>query len=128
MRIEHLAFQVPDPQAFAAWYGQHLGTIVRRSTGALSHTHFLAASDGAVLLEIRRNESAPVPDYAAQDPLVLHLAFVSDDPRADAARLVEAGARMVSGPTTTEAGDVLCMLRDPWGLPIQLCQRREPML
>ncbi|MEZ4702532.1 MAG: hypothetical protein R2834_19520 [Rhodothermales bacterium] len=29
---------------------------------------------------------------------------------------------------TTPAGDALAMLRDPWGMAIQLCSRAEPMV
>lgn len=126
MRIEHFAFQVPDPEAFAAWYGAHLGMKTVRATGAPTFTHFIESSDGAVLLEIYRNANAPIPDYPKQDPLVVHLAFASDDPAADMDRLIQAGATRQAGPTTTAAGDVLIMMRDPWGFPIQMCKRAKP--
>lgn len=128
MRIEHFAFQASEPAAFARWHGENLGMKIARSGGAPTHTHFLADSEGGVLVEVYRNESAPLPDYATQDPLVVHLAFVSADPEKDATRLAAAGASIVSGPATTAAGDVLVMLRDPWGFPFQLCRRVEPML
>lgn len=126
MRIEHFALQVPDPVGFAAWYGEHLGTTVLRSTGAPTFTHFLATAGNGVVLEIYRNDKAPIPDYPQQDPLVVHLAFVSESPESDLQRLVAAGATLQSGPTTTAAGDTLVMLRDPWGIPIQLCRRAQP--
>jgi len=126
MKIEHFAFQVPDPAAFAKWYGEHLGMKTLRATGAPTFTHFLGAADGAVLLEVYRNENAPIPDYAQQDPLVVHLAFASVDPEGDMARLLKAGATLQAGPTTTPVGDLLVMLRDLWGFPIQLCKRATP--
>lgn len=125
MKIEHFAIQVPDPVAFAAWYTEHLDMRILRSGGAPTHTHFLADSDGTSVLEIYRNEDAPLPDYPRQDPLVVHLAFVSEDPAADRERLLAAGAVHHAGPTTTPAGDTLVMLRDPWGFPIQLCRRQQ---
>lgn len=123
MKIEHFAFQSSDPVAMAAWYVQHLGMRVVKAIGAPTHTHFLEAEDGAVQIEFYRNETAPIPDYPNQDPLLIHLAFVSADPVADAERLKAAGATHQSGPTVTAAGDELIMLRDPWGFPIQLCKR-----
>ena len=126
MKIEHFAFQVPDPVAFAAWYGEHLGMKTVRATAAPTFTHFLESADGAVLLEIYRNENAPIPNYPNQDPLVVHLAFVSGDPEADMERLDKVGATRQAGPTTTATGDVLIMMRDPWGFPIQLCKRATP--
>jgi len=123
MKIEHFAFQSPEPVAMAAWYVQHLGMRIVKAGGAPTHTHFLETADGAVQIEFYRNESAPIPDYPSQDPLVMHLAFVSEDPEADAGRLIEAGATPVSGPTTTDSGDRLMMVRDPWGVALQMCRR-----
>ena len=62
------------------------------------------------------------------DPLVLHLAFACEAVQETAERVVLAGAEMVSGPDHLSNGDILAMLRDPWGLAIQLCKRTEPMV
>jgi uncharacterized glyoxalase superfamily protein PhnB len=128
MKIEHFAVQIEDPAAVAAWYVAHLGFIVKRSSAAPTHTHFLADSAGSVMLEIYNNPAVRAPQYAGMHPLLLHLAFSSDDPAADRDRLVSAGAAVVEDLTTTPAGDVLVMLRDPWGFAIQLVKRASPML
>src|SRR5690348_1226716 len=128
MKIEHFALQVPDPAAMADWYVKHLGFSVARAGGAPSQTRFLLEGAESVMLELYHNPGAPVPDYHKQDPLLLHLAFVSKDPAADRARLVGAGATTVEEVTTTPAGDQLVMLRDPWGVAVQLVKRAEPML
>ncbi len=127
MNIEHFAFQAVDPVAMAAWYVTHLGMRIVRQSGAPTHTHFLADAAGAALIEIYRNDAAPVPDYPAVDPLVIHLAFAAENPDTDAARLTAAGATVQTGPATTPAGDRLVMLRDPWGFPLQLCRRAKAM-
>lgn len=121
MKIEHLALQVTDPVAFAAWYGTHLGLQVLRHFPQRNQTHFLG-DDDATVLEVYHAPNIPVPDYAAQDPLVLHVAFVSTDPDADARRLIAAGAVLVEEVRPPD-GSLLLMLRDPWGIPIQLCRR-----
>jgi len=128
MKIEHFAVQIEDPAAVAAWYVAHLGFIVKRFTGAPTHTHFLADSAGSVMLEIYNNPAVRTPGYTEMHPLLLHLAFCSDDPPADRDRLVSAGAVIVDDFTTTPAGDKLVMLRDPWGFAIQLVQRANPMI
>ncbi len=128
MKIEHTALNVPDPVAMAAWYVEHLGFTVQRTSGPPVHAYFLADSAGTVMIEIYRNDAAPVPDYAAVHPLVLHLAFVSDDVMADRERLLAAGATAEGEIDTPPSGDTLAMLRDPWGIAIQLCQRAEPMI
>jgi glyoxylase I family protein len=77
---------------------------------------------------IYRNPAASIPDYRKADPLLMHVAYASDNPAADCDRLVQAGAAVVDELTTTPAGDAIVMLRDPWGVPIQLVKRAKPML
>lgn len=79
------------------------------------------------MVEIYNNPPDQVPDYAAMNPLLLHLAFVSEDPKADQARLEAAGAKFVEAVTPPD-GSLLIMMRDPWGFAIQLCRRGTPML
>ncbi len=110
MKLEHFALQVPDPVAMAQWYVKYLEFSI------------------SVMIEIYRNPAAPVPDYRTINPLLLHLAFVSNDPAADRDRLVTAGATVAEALTTTPAGDALVMLRDPWGVALQLVRRKAPML
>jgi catechol 2,3-dioxygenase-like lactoylglutathione lyase family enzyme len=47
MRIEHVAVNVSDPRAMAAWYCAHLGFTVKRQEDTPPYTHFLA--DGSHL-------------------------------------------------------------------------------
>lgn len=128
MNIEHLALNVPDPVAMAAWYTQHLGMRVVRSVAAAPHTRFLADQSGRVVLEIYRQEHLLVPDYAAQDPLLLHVAYTAPDVRGTRQRLQAAGAIAVGDITVTPGGDELAMLRDPWGIPIQLVKRASALI
>jgi hypothetical protein len=55
------------------------------------------------------------------------VAFACEDVPGTVRRLAAAGAVSVSGPETIR-GDQLAMLRDPWGLAIQLVRRAQPML
>jgi uncharacterized glyoxalase superfamily protein PhnB len=128
MKIEHFALQVPDPVAMADWYVKHLGFAVARSEGEPSYGRFLKDGSGTVMFEIYRNPKVSVPNYAGTDPLLLHLAFVSQAPAADRDRLVKAGATLVADVTTSPAGDQLLMLRDPWGIALQFVKRASPML
>ena len=102
-------------------------SIVRDAAEA-PFAHFIADDGGSVMLEIYRNDAAPVPDYASMDPLVLHVAFAVDDVGATRERLLAAGASPVGDVTVTPSGDELAMLRDPWGFAIQLARRSEPMI
>lgn len=128
MKIEHFALQVADPRAMADWYVNHLGFRIARAGGEPSHARFLMEKAGSVMLEIYRNPLAPVPDYFALSPLLLHLAFVSEQPAADRDRLVKAGATVAEDLSKNPAGDELVMLRDPWGIAVQLVKRAARML
>jgi len=127
VKLEHVALNVSDPAAMAAWYCKHLGLEIVRSLPNPPHTHFLRDSDGSMMIEIYWNPPDQVPEYGKMHPLLLHLAFVSEDPEKDKAKLLGAGATCVQDETLAD-GSRLVMLRDPWGLSIQLCKRANPML
>lgn len=126
MRFEHIALNVAEPKAMAAWYCQHLGLRVRRALPDAAQTHFLVDDSDQMMLEIYCHPDAALPDYSNMHPLVLHLAFVSADPYADCKSLQKAGAKWVDEVNLAD-GSLLLMLRCPWGVALQLC-RRGPVL
>ncbi|WP_018479487.1 VOC family protein [Pontibacter roseus] len=127
MKLEHFALNVENPIAMAAWYAEHLGMRVVRQMEQPPYTTFLADDSGRVMVEVYLNPADEVPLYREMNPLLVHLAFVSEDPTADKDRLVKAGATLVTE-QHLEDGSHLVMLRDPWGLAVQLCKRAVPML
>lgn len=126
-RIEHAAFNVPEPVEAAAWYVRNLGMRIARYTGGPTEIHFLADAAGTGVIEFYRNPAAAIPDYAAMHSMQMHVAFLADDPDAAGAELVAAGA-MLEDATDLPDGSRLVMLRDPWGVPIQLVRRAVPLL
>ncbi|MFB3890706.1 MAG: VOC family protein [Phycisphaerae bacterium] len=128
MKIEHVALNVPDARAMAAWYIQHLGLEVVRQGGPPVWGHFMADAGGQAIVEIYTNTKAVIPDYFAVDSLNFHLAFVSEDVPADRARIIAAGATPVGEIEHLASGDEVATLRDPWGVPIQFARRKTPML
>ena len=126
MKIEHFALQVPEPAAMGDWYVKHLGATIARAGGAPQHGRFLKV--GGALFEIYNNPAVTMPDYSKTEVMQLHLAFSSENLPADRERLVKAGARVVEDIYSTDAGDEIMMLRDPWNLPIQFVKRKEPMI
>ena len=127
MKLEHVALLVADPVAVGAWYETHLGMRVVRAGDAPGHARFLADDAGASVLEIYAG-TPPVPDYGAMDPALLHVAFAAEDVGATRARLIAAGAVPVGEVVVTPAGDAFAMLRDPWGLALQLARRGHPLV
>ena len=127
MKIEHFSFNVDDPIKMCDWYVDHLGLTVVRKQEEAPFTVFLADSSGRVMIEVYNNPPEEVPDYKSMNPLLLHLAFVSENPAKDKKRLMEAGATLVSD-EILEDGSHLVMLRDPWGFAIQFCKRAKNMI
>ena len=127
MKIEHFAFNVADPIAVAEWYVTHMGMTIARKMDGGPNTHFLADNSGQVMIEIYNNPPDQVPDYANMNPLILHLAFVCENPEEKRAELEKVGATFAEE-VRIKDGSHLVMMRDPWGLAIQLCKRGTPML
>lgn len=127
MKFEHFALNVPNAPEMLLWYEAHLGlTAVKKMTEAPYMT-FLADDSGTILLEIYSNPKGETLDFNSFHPLVVHLAFVSKDPKEDKNRLIAAGAKEMSDDVLPD-GSHLVMLRDPWGICIQFCKRSLPMI
>ena len=127
MKFEHFALNVEDPVAMADWYVEQLGLEVVRQMPESPFTTFMADSSGNIMLEIYNNPAAEIPPYRTMHPLLVHLAFVSEEPAKDKDRLLKAGASLESE-QHLEDGSHLLMMRDPWGFAIQFCKRGTPML
>ncbi len=127
MKLEHVALNVAEPLQMTEWYEKHLGLTKIKQMQDPPYTTFLADESGGVLIELYNNPVSEVPPYARMDPLLLHLAFVSQDPGKEKLRLIEAGASFVSDQHFAD-GTHLVMMRDPWGLSIQFCKRGVSML
>ena len=128
IRLEHVALNVPDPIAMAQWYCENLGMKVQREGPAPVNMRFISDAGGNMMLELYNNPEGKVPDYKLMDPLSLHIAFHVDDVPAVRRRLLAAGATAHNEVETTPAGDIITILRDPWGVPIQFLTRTKPML
>jgi predicted enzyme related to lactoylglutathione lyase len=109
----------------ADWYVAHLGMRVMFSMEEEPCTRFLADETGRVVIEIYTNPKATIPDYWNMHPLNLHRAFAVEDADAAQAALVAAGATHLETIKPPD-GSILIMLRDPWGVPLQICRRARP--
>lgn len=126
MKFEHFALNVIDARAHARWYVENLGFTVARKREDAPYTHFLADETGRVVIELYSNPGAAVPDYATVHPLCFHVAVVTADAHAERRRLQAAGAAHFLDEPQPD-GSQLVMMRDPWGVPLQLCQRASPL-
>lgn len=127
MKLEHFALNVEDPIAITEWYVAHLGLSIARQTKDAPYVTFLADDSGNMMIEFYHNSSEEVLPFREMHPMLVHLAFVSEDPGRDRDRLVSVGASLVTEDRLKDGSHII-MLRDPWGLPIQMCKRGKGML
>jgi len=125
MKFEHFALNVPDPVQMAEWYVANLRMKIAFSLDRAPFTRFLADETGRVTVELYSNAAAPVPSYKDLHHLNFHFAFAVADAEAARAGLLSAGAIDVEVVRPAD-GSILYMLRDPWGVPLQICQRTHP--
>jgi glyoxylase I family protein len=126
MKFEHFAVNVPDAPAHVKWFIDHLDFKLVRVAPGPPLMHFVADETGRVIVELYTNPKAPIPDHKVNHPLNFHIAMVAPDARATREKLEKAGATRVSEDVHPD-GTVLIMLRDPWGVSLQLCQRANLM-
>ncbi len=125
MKFEHFALNVPDPVEMADWYVKHLGMRIVSSLDREPYTRFLADQTGRVVMEIYCNKTAPLPIHQNTHHMNFHFAFAVADAEPVKAGLLAAGATFVEEVRPAD-GSLLYMLRDPWGVPLQICRRSRP--
>ncbi|MEQ8878355.1 MAG: VOC family protein [Cyclobacteriaceae bacterium] len=126
MKFEHFALNVTDPNAIADWYIKNLGAQIVHQVDNATQTKFLADDSGHVFLEIYNNPKGEFLKFEKLHVLGFHVAFVSRDSAKDRDRLIREGATVVEEVIPNE-GSLLVMMRDPFGIPLQLCQRSKSL-
>ena len=126
MNFEHFALNVGDARSVSQWYAKNLGLVYARKREEPTFVDFLADDSGQVVVELYSNPDAQIPDYQVVNPRTfLHRIPVAADPRSDKNRLLAAGASFAFEEIAPD-GSVFVMLRDPWGIPLQLVRRAQP--
>lgn len=124
MVFEHFALNVYNIEEIVKWYTRNLGLKIVSEQKESPFMTFLADSSGRVIMELYYRPDEHITNFKTQHPLTFHVAFVSENAEQDKARLLEQGALFVEE-VKKEDGSLLAMLRDPWGMPLQLCQRAQ---
>lgn len=126
MIFEHFAINVKDPGAVKDWYCTNVGLHVVFEMKEPPFMTFLADKTDRVVCELYHKSEVEITDFSKQNHLTFHFAFETANAKADSEVLQKAGASFVEEVNPNE-DTILIMLRDPWGLPIQLCQRGKRM-
>ena len=124
MVFEHFALNVADIDGVVNWYCTNLGLTIASQQKQSPFMTFLKDSSGRVIIEFYSREDELIQDFKERHPLTFHVAFVSENAQQDKERLMKAGASFFEE-VFKEDGSLLVMMCDPWGLPLQLCQRSQ---
>lgn len=122
MVFEHFALNVNNVAVVVKWYVSHLGLKVASQQQEAPFMTFLADSSDRVILELYQRPDALMTNFSTQHQLTFHVAFVSENAQRDSKYLQDQGAIYIEE-VRKDDGSHLVMLRDPWGMPLQLCQR-----
>jgi uncharacterized glyoxalase superfamily protein PhnB len=126
--IEHLAINVDDSRAKTKWYKDNLRMAIIREGAAPSYGMFIADAGKNMMYELYQNTDVPIIDFSAVSHMAFHVAYMVEDVKVIKHALVATGSKVSEDIKTTPSGDVILMLRDPWGQPVQFVKRSNPML
>jgi uncharacterized glyoxalase superfamily protein PhnB len=128
MRLEHLALMMEDPIAAVKWYVENLGFTILKEMDSSPYHHFIIDSSKCMIIEIFLIPDKKIINYKAVDPAIMHLGFNVQNIKETYKRMIGKGATIVNELSNNENGDSVAMLRDPWGVPIQLIKRKKSLL
>jgi glyoxylase I family protein len=128
VRFEHIAINVPNPEAMAKWYTNNLGMKIMRGGFAPNASAFIADSGMHMMLELLHNIAHPVFESGKIHHTSIHFAFTTPNIAKTQEQLLGAGATISDSLRKTASGDQVMTLRDPWGFAIQFVERVKPML
>jgi glyoxylase I family protein len=127
MTFEHFALNVEEPVKMAEWYVNNCGMKIVRSMDEYPFTRFIADMSGQVVMELYKNTNAKFLDLKSSHPLEFHFALKVENAEEIKQKLIKAGATLEDD-LKLEDGSHLVMLRDPFGVPLQLCKRGKPLV
>ena len=128
IRSEHIAFNVEDPIAQAKWFVDNMEFKIMFKGDPPNNARFVINTGEDFMIELYNNKEYPKIDLQKISHMAIHIAFMVDSMEAVKQKLLSAGATIVEDITKIPSGDLILMMRNPWGLPIQFVQRANPML
>ena len=122
--IEHIGFVISTPCKAADWYVKNLGfTLLRKAEN--NSVAFIKEPHSGLIFELIGNPDIHPIDKDLTHPLQVHIAIKSENINLDRQRLIDAGATFVMDCRTDHPGAKVCIVKDPFGLYIQLAQRKD---
>ena len=127
MMIEHIGLLSSTPIQMGHWYGKHLGFRIITEAGTDADGVIFVEDDSGTVIEIGHLPGIFPMEFKSHHPLSFHLAIECSCPEDEAKRLVEAGAELVGESLRNAYKGEKILVRDPWGLAIQLINRKTKL-
>ena len=127
MRIEHIGLLSSTPIQMGHWYKEHLGFRIIIEAGTDADGVIFMDDDSGMVIEIGHLPGISPMEFRSHHPLSIHLAIECTSPENEARRLVEAGAELVGESLRNAYKGEKILVRDPWGLTIQLINRKAKL-
>jgi glyoxylase I family protein len=127
MKIEHIGLCIENPISAAEWWVANLGFRFLRKLGTdAGGAAFIADHQGTVL-EFAKLEEVPSLDLGKLEFIQLHFALECQDTMEEARRLEKVGAILVGESPRNAYKNEKLIIKDPWGICIQLIHREDPL-
>jgi predicted enzyme related to lactoylglutathione lyase len=128
MKIEHIGILVSAPVTIGNWYNKHFNFEIIRQLGTDEDgVTFLKDNETNTVLEFAKLKEVLVFDLNELNPLQIHIAIECDDPIKLSQKLSKYGAKIIGESTRAEGKNERILIKDPWGVTIQLINRKNKL-
>ena len=127
MKLEHIGLIIEHPISTAEWWVANLGFEWIRKLGTDDGGAAFITDQQGTVIEFAKLEEVPSLDLNGLKFIQLHFAIECDDTVREAERLVKLGAVMVGESPRNVYPNEKLIIRDPWGICIQLINRQDKL-
>lgn len=128
MSIEHIGFCVDEPYRMANWYVENLNfRIIKKGGSETDGVVFIEDSKGKTILELYNVPGIKKMNFSTFVPLQFHIGIEVTNPLEKAKELVKSGAKLVGESIRNSYKGEKYLIRDPWGLTLQILNRKPKL-
>jgi glyoxylase I family protein len=126
MYVEHMGICVGHPFEMADWYVRNFDFEILKKSGTKDDgVVFIGDGKGNTVLELYNAPGTGKINFSSLTPLQFHIAIEVESPYEKSLELEKAGAKIEGKPVSDN--DWKYMVRDPWGLTLQILNRQPKL-
>jgi catechol-2,3-dioxygenase len=128
MSIEHIGLCVDEPFDMADWYVKNLNfTILKKDGSKNDGVVFIEDSKGKTILELYNAPGIERINFSSLTPLQFHIAIEVENPYEKSLDLEKVGAKIEGESIRNNYKGEKYMVRDPWGVTLQILNRKPKL-